>query len=414
MGICAKKGRKDTNKQLKLLGQSAILEEAKTPYLIRWSMLVVCLAVLTFIVWTSVSRIKEVARTVGEIIPSGHVQVIQHLEGGIVGSIDVADDQIVKKGQVLMTISGEAINSEQERISTRQRILKERRDRLRAYLSTTEVENKEQKEETVSVVDGQRQILEGMLQSDRMEAFVIKEQIVQKNEQIDLLKQERSTENKNLEIAEASFETQKELYNERLVPEHMYLNALQEKNARSGRLAAIEIEIRKAQQAVMEYQWRLKAIGSNSREDALRKIGMLESEISENSSIIKRLIKQADRLVLRSPVNGVVKGLEVHTIGGVIAPGQRLLEIVPLENELIAEVKIMPVDVGHIKIGDPVNVKVTSYDASRYGSIAGTVTGISATTFAGISGTPYYKGRIRLSKTFVGEVQGKKQHPAGE
>jgi len=401
-----KKRKKDVNKQLRLLGQSTILEEAKTPYMIRLTMLVICFSVLAFIGWSSVSQIKEMARTVGEIVPSGHVQIIQHLEGGLISSIDVKEDQIVEMGQVLLTISGETIKAEYERVSTRQRILEERRARLQAYLSTMAFKQDSGDNQSYTIAEGQKPILEGMLQSHLMDESVIKEQIVQKNEQIGLLKEERKTEKKNLEIAEASFKTQEELYNERLVPEHIYLNALQEKNARNGRLAAIEFEIRQAEQAVQEYEWRLKAIGSKSRDEALQQIGMLDSEIAENNSVVERLVKQADRLILRSPVKGIVKGLEVHTIGGVIAPGQKLMEIVPLENELIAEVKVMPADIGHIGLGDPVNVKITSYDSSRYGSIDGEVAGLSATTFSDPRGVPYYKGNIRLQQNYVGDVPG--------
>ena len=398
--------KKDTNRQLKLLGQSAILEEAQTPYLIRLSMLVICFTVLAFIAWASVAPIKEVARTVGEIVPSGHVQIVQHLEGGIVKTIEVKDDQLVEKGQVLLNISGENIKAEYERVKIHQRILEERRDRLLSYITST-TELGPEKDSAVSVVAGQQQILDGMLLSHQMEKSVIKEQIVQKNEQISLLKQEQITEQKNLEIAEASFKTQEELYNERLVPENIYLNALQEKNARNGRLAAIVIEIRQAEQAVREYQWRLKATGSNTRDDAFQKIGALESEMAENESVLSALLKQSNRLALRSPVKGLVKGMEIHTVGGVIAPGQRLMEIVPLDNELIAEVKVMPLDIGHIGTGDPVNVKITSYDSSRYGSIDGTVTGLSATTFSEAQGAPYYKGQIKLSKNYVGDAVGK-------
>lgn len=398
--------RKDNNRQLKLLGQSAILEEAQTPYLIRLSMLMICFTVLAFIAWASISRIKEMAKTVGEIVPSGHVQIVQHLEGGIIKSIEVKEEQLVKKGQVLLSISGEHIRAEYEQLKTRQRILEERRNRLLSYITST-AEMKPHKEAITSVTEGQQIILDGMLQSHQMEKSVIEEQIIQKNEQISLLKQEHKTEKKNLEIAEASFRTQQELYDERLVPENIYLNALQEKNSRNGRLAAIVIEIRQAEQAVREYQWRLKAIGSNSRDDAFQEIGVVESEMAVNDSVLSRLFKQSERLSLKSPVKGVVKGMEIHTIGGVIAPGQRLMEIVPLDNELIAEVKVMPVDIGHIGIGDPVNVKITSYDSSRYGSIDGTVTGLSATTFSEAQGAPYYKGHVKLSKSYVGEVEGK-------
>ncbi len=396
--------RADINKQLRLLGQSAVLEEAQTPYMIRFTMLVICLAVFAFIGWVSVSRIKEVAKTVGEIVPSGHIQVVQHLEGGIVESIAVRDEQYVKKGTILIQISGESIRAEYERVSVRLENLRDKRDRLLAYIAST---NGGDGQKEIPVSASQQQILEGMLQSYQTENSIIQEQIVQKQQQIRLLEQERLTEQKNLEIAEASFATQQSLYQERLVPEHVYLNALQEKNARSGRIAAIDIEKEKAEKALQEYRLRLRAIGSSAREVALEQVEAIESEIKENRTVLERLSKQSERLSLRSPVDGIVKGLEIHTIGGVIGAGQKLMEIVPLDNELVAEVKIKPVDVGHIKVGDSVNVKITSYDSSRYGSIEGTVLGISATTFIESGDTPFYRGRIRLMKNYVGEDRSK-------
>lgn len=395
----------DSNKQLRLLGQSAMLEEARTPYLIRLTMLIVCLVVLAFICWAAVSRIKEVARTVGEIVPAGQVQVVQHLEGGIVESIAVEDDQLVEAGEVLLVIEGEDIKAEISRLSMRQKLLGQRRDRLQRYLEATAGAGDEGQK--VEIAAGQRRILEGMLQAHRTEKSVIEQQIAQKSDQIALLGEERQTEQKNLEIAEASFKTQEQLYQERLVPEYVYLNALQEVNNRRGRLAAIEVEIRQAEQAVREYRWRLQAIASTSREQALQELGLIEDEIVENEIILERLRKQVERLEVRSPVRGVVKGLEVHTRGGVVAPGQKLMEIVPLDIELVAEVRIQPVDIGHIQIGSPVNVKITAYDPSRYGSIDGTITGLSATTFAEPQGSPYYKGLIRLSQNFVGEQPGR-------
>ena len=121
----------------------------------------------------------------------------------------------------------------------------------------------------------------------------------------------------------------------------------------------------------------------------------------------EKTLLQVNRLEVRAPTNGVVKGLEVNTIGGVIRPGSRLMEIVPSGGELFAEVKVSPNDIGHIKIGYPVIIKVTSYDFSRYGSIDGKVTGLSATTFTNEQGQSFYKGVISLGKNYVGNVEGR-------
>ena len=401
--------KKDVNQQLRLLGQSVMLEEATTPYLIRTSMLVISLAVIAFFIWAAVAQIKEVAQTVGEIVPSGHIQTVQHLEGGIVEKILVEDDEIVEKDQVLLVISGETVESEYERIRIKLAILEASRARMVSFVDGSRelppgIVPGQPLPDTVT--EGQRKILEGMLQAKETEKRVVNEQIVQKNEQIVLLQREKKTIEENLRIAQAAFATQKELYDERLLSETEYLNALKEKNIRAGELASVDIQIRQAMQTVKEFEWRLKSLDTASFDKALQEMGEIESEIAENTSLLSRLAQQEKRLELKAPVRGIVKGLEIHTIGGVVAPGQKLMEIVPMDNELIAEVKISPTDIGHIQLEDGVDVKVTSFDYSRYGSVKGVIAGLSATTFTNEQGIPYYKGVVRLKQNFVGAVPG--------
>lgn len=407
-----KKSKKEQNKQLRLLGQSAILEEATTPYLIRTTMFVISIVFLTFIGWTSVAKIKEMARTVGEIVPSGHIQAIQHLEGGIVEEILVREDEVVAKGQVLLRLSGEAVRADLDRLQTRQVILETRKKRMLAFLEGDVLafgddglgtENGQQG----SVAQGQRQILEGMLQAHATEKKVIVEQIIQKKEQIAMLRREQQTVAANLKVAESAFATQQELYDERLIPETTYLDAVKEKNERRGKLETIDIQLRQAAKVVKEFEWRLRSLESSSKDSTLQQIGALDSELAENSKLVAKLRQQAERLAIKAPARGVVKGLETHTIGGVVERGQQLMEIVPLGEELIAEVRVSPTDIGHIKVGDHVDVKITSFDFSRYGSIGGTVSALSATTFTSEQGAPYYKGIVRLKQNYVGLVPGR-------
>ncbi len=391
----SKKTKQDQNQQLRLLGLTAVLEEATTPYLIRTSTLIISLTFISFLVWTGFAQIKEVARTIGEIVPSGHIQIIQHLEGGIVDAILVQEDEIVNQGQILLRIRGESIKADLSRLLTRQGFNVQRQERLTAFLDNKGGDN-------ANDTQGQHDILSGMLLAQQNEKEVLKKQIVQKNEQIHLLKQEKQTVVKNLDIAEQSFQTQKELYEERLVPQSNYLNALQEINARRGQLDTMDIQIRQAEHSVKEFEWRMQAQDSKSRDDILQQLGLVNNELVENQELITKLETQIKRLELRSPAHGIVKGLVIHTIGGIIPPGQPLMEIVPLNEELLAEVKVSPGDIGHVKKGDHVTVKVTTFDFSRYGSINGTITGLSATTFTSEQGAPYYKGIVQLEKHYVG------------
>ena len=129
---------------------------------------------------------------------------------------------------------------------------------------------------------------------------------------------------------------------------------------------------------------------------------IVESDLSQVQERVEKLESQVERLNIRSPVHGSVKGLKISTIGGVIDPSQVVMQIVPIEGGLMVETRIQPRDIGHIKPGLDVNVKVSSYDFSRYGTVRGKLDYISATTFENETGDRYYLGRVSLEKNYVG------------
>ncbi len=396
------RNNRDKTEQLRILSQSVMLEEARTPYLIRTTMLIICLAFFIFVGWTACTKIKEMARTTGAIVPSSYVQSIQHLEGGIVKEILVRDDDAVKKGQVLLRLEGEGVRSDYGRVMTKLRLLQLRAARLRAFISGDRDKFDRLNKEYGKLSSTENDILASMFDSLKREQEILKQQLIQKEEQKKLLTQELATAEKALEITRTSFKTQDKLYKERLVSETTYLAVVREMNRQQGQVNSLHIKISQAEDAIGEYRWRLQSIVTEARNKALQQLGTLESELAETLQIKDKLERQIARLDIRSPVDGLVKGLEVHTIGGVIAPGRQLMEIVPAGSDLLAEVKVSPNDIGHIKVGFPVIVKITSYDFSRYGSINGTVTGLSATTFADQRGHTFYKGMITLEKNYVG------------
>lgn len=398
----ARKNR-DKIEQLRILSQSVMLEEARTPYIVRTTMLIICLAFFIFVSWTALTKIKELARTTGEIIPSSYVQSIQHLEGGIVDEILVRDDDVVKKDQILLRLRGETVRSDYKRVQTKLLLLNLRAARLRAFINGDQEEFNQLSREYDENSSAEKDILAGMIDSLHREQEILKQQVVQKKEQKKLFERELSTARKTLEIAHTAFETQNKLFKERLVAETTYLAVVREMNEQQGQVDALEIQVHQAGDAISEYEWRLQSIVTDARDKTLQQLGTVESERAETLEIKNKLEQQIKRLALRSPVDGVVKGLEVHTVGGIISAGRQLMEIVPAGSDIFAEVKISPNDIGHIKVGAPVIIKVTSYDFSRYGSINGTVAGLSATTFANERGQTFYKGMVTLEQNYVGK-----------
>ena len=130
--------------------------------------------------------------------------------------------------------------------------------------------------------------------------------------------------------------------------------------------------------------------------------GKIISEIAEVEQTLIRLNDRATRLNVVAPVSGIVQALSINSINAVAEPGKIILRIVPMNDELIVESRIMPDDVGHVHIGQSADVKIDSYDSSRFGSIDGTVKQISATTYLDEKNNPYYRAEITLKQTWVG------------
>ncbi len=397
---------KDKMSQLRLLSQSAMLEEARAPYLIRTTMLLICFCFIAFVTWAGFAQITERTTAVGEIVPSEYIQLIQHLEGGIVEEILVRDDFSVKKGQVLIRLRGESVHSDLKRVRKKLINWKLQVARLQSFLTGDHTEFDRLSNEHSEISVSQKEILVGMLEANRREEEVVEQQIVQKKEQVRLLKRELATAREGLVIAKTAFKTQDELFKERLVSETTYLAVVKEMNEQQGKVDTLAIRIHQAKDLISEYELRLQSTISETRDTVLQKLGEAEAEQFETQELYEKLLLQVKRLAVQSPTDGIVKGLEVHTIGGVISPGSKLMEIVPSEGELYAEVKVSPNDIGHIKVDHPVIIKVTSYDFSRYGSIDGQVTGLSATTFTSEKGQSFYKGVISLGKNYVGNTPG--------
>ncbi len=133
----------------------------------------------------------------------------------------------------------------------------------------------------------------------------------------------------------------------------------------------------------------------------------LNKQISDLLEVTKQIDKAQDRvnrLRVVSPVYGIVKGSDIRA-GKVIAPGEIIVDMVPITKHLVVEAKISPKDIGHISLGDPVKVKVSSYDFSTYGQLNGKVKQVSATTFdePRTAAEPYYKAILTIEKNYLGD-----------
>lgn len=162
-----------------------------------------------------------------------------------------------------------------------------------------------------------------------------------------------------------------------------------------------------AKEAINEAQDNLSEIENKFIEQIKLDTGIVTAEIAELKEQLIKFSDRVDRLHIRSPVSGYVTSLAVNTIRAVIEPSQVLLEVVPVDKELIVESKVSTQDIGHVHVGQEAVIKVGSYDPQRFGVIEGEVSRISPSTYLDEENQPYYKAQIVLAKKHLGMQPGK-------
>lgn len=390
------------------------LKETGSPKLILGSIIILFVILLSILVWASIIQIDETATGKGEILPIETIQPIQHLEGGIILNVFVKDGDVVEKNQDLFALSPEAFVSDLKRLKKRQNALEVEIFRLQSML----------RGDTVAAEDFQQAITykdvteASFLQLQISNALMLyKQQMHQRKYNREQLASRLNQEKHNLE------NIKKELFHiaqrkKLLESELSIFGALDEKRATSklnvlntedrlqevlGDLQGIIREQTSIETTIMELENKLKTLEYNQENLALEQINDLTSELLEVREQIARSQDRVNRLVIKSPVRGIVKGLSI-TPGTVIAGAEAVFVVVPLSENLVANLRLSTNDIGHIKIGDPVRIKVDTYDFSAYGQIPGYVESISASTFVNEENKPYYLAIVKLQKNYLGDV----------
>lgn len=391
------------DRQTRFLAQSVILEEAGSSGLIRIAMLTIVIVICGFMVWSAVTNVDEVAIASGEVIPTGQVQSIQHLEGGIISEILVSEGEIVEKQQVLIRLDPSAAAAELNQMKARRAGLELQRERLRALGTGTDPDFTFVGPEYQQLVEDQTKIYQSAADATDNRRKVIVAQIEQKKQELALLEEREGTLSRTADLRLEEYEMREDLFRRGLTTKISYLDAKRALNDTRGEIANLIVQRQQTQESLAEQETRLREVDTNAREQALAEMGAVTNELAQVNETLSRLFDRVRRLEIVAPVRGIAKGLKVHTVGGVVPPGAVIVEIVPLDKELVVEARIQTRDVGHVSVGQPVTVKITTYDFARYGAISGELRDVSASTFIDEKkGDPYYKGIIALDRSYVG------------
>ncbi len=344
------------------------------------------------IIWASMAEIDERVKGQGRVMPSRDIQVIQSLEGGILSELLVKEGEQVKIGQPLMRIDDVAFASEERGLEAQMLSLQIKKARLEAEAKGKEFKLSKTIIKKVPTIASNEEKLYQSRKKDLKTALAIIDD-TQKETAANLEEVKASinklVRNRNLLKKELDIATK--LVTKRAMPEIEKLRLEREYSEIRGNLATA-MQSKKALQAKLSGVKKKKIEKLSAfKSKVLGELNETETKISALNERLKSAGDKVSRTELKSPVDGVIKKIAVKTVGGVIEPAQRLIEIVPIEDELMIRSKVRPEDIAFLHLGQKVKVSITAYDSQIYGNLWGKLTRIGADAIRESDGTMYFE-----------------------
>lgn len=364
---------------------------------------------IAFFLWGMLGTLDIVSMTDGEVIPSTQVKSIQHLEGGIVRKIAVREGQIVKKGQALVHLEQVISGADLSELLVRTNSLKIRIVRLEA-----EAAGLDQPDFTAEMLEGSSIIVGQEMDQfqarkndfeNRMEAQ--QEAIIQKEQSVHQMTTRLENLESSIKLHREKVAISEQLLADELTNRYLHLDLLSKLNELEGTISETQSSLSSANAALNEAQAQQQQIQTSVMNEVQNDLNDSRGNLRE---LNERLIKFKDsvsRTVVRATVDGTIKTLHVVTEGGVIRPGDPVVDIVPEGDRLVIEAQLPTGDIGYVKVGQDVSIKLATADAAHFKDIKGTVKSISPDTILTPDGMPYYKVRIDADKAYFdgGSIQ---------
>ena len=371
------------------LSQALELEEKPDNRYLRLSLYLLGGATLIFFPWAALTPITQVVQASGEVVPQGAVNVIQHLEGGIVSRVDVVDGQEVQQGQVLLELSPKLVGSEYEATQQQLKNLLLQQQQLQAAIRGERVlPNTPGVPAGNKVSQAQINLLNSRLDNSADQIASARAIVAEKRAEV------------------AGLDDQIRLYRQQ---REMWASLVE--SGAAARLNLLNIDTKlaemrgaraEASKALTQAQSNLKGVQSGLTFEQNSQIAQLVNEEAVVAENIKKVRNQLERTKVVAPVDGVVSDLRFKAPGSVVGPGAVVLQLVPTGTRKLVEVRVPSADIGFVSVGQKVDVKLQPFDSAIYGSVPGKVLSISGTSVQDPDDRRYYyQARIQLDRQYV-------------
>ncbi len=380
----------------------ALLDDA--PRVVRVTLWAIFAFFIAMILWASLASIDEVTRGEGRAIPSSRLQKVQNLEGGIVAEVFVHEGEVVKAGAPLLRLDDTQFRSNAGETQADRLALQARIQRLTAQLNdaSTLTLAPEIVQQAPDIANGEMELFASVNKRIQSELAGLNEQLVQKKQELLDFQGKASQYRRSLGLQQQEVSMSEPLVAKGAISKVEVLRLRRGVVETQGQLDSVTLAIPRAEAAIKEIESKVSETRGRYRSEALGQLNEARTDLSKIEASGKAITDRVNRTLVTSPVRGVVQQLLVNTIGGVIQPGNDLVEIVPLDDKLLVEAKIRPQDIAFLRSGQEATVKFTAYDYTIYGGLKGTLEQISPDTVTDKDGKSFYIIRLRTDKNHLG------------
>lgn len=349
------------------------------------------------VAWSATARVETIVRGEGRIIPSARSQFVQHLEGGIVRELAVREGDDVRKGQLLLTIDPTRADATlAERKAQRTGFLARSVRLLAVAEGRATLEFDDSIDSSSPVARAEIEAFRSWQQQISQETRVLREQVRQKEAEIDSHRSREESLTAEMEVAKKQLAVVQTMYSRRSASRMEYLEAQARLRRYQTQVQEAQTAVPKLSAAIREIRERMRELQARAQVDARTELAQVRTEIERIDQEIRGESDRVARTEVRSPVDGIVNRIYVNTIGGVVRPGDSLVELTPSDDKVLIEAHIRPADRANLRAGIRASARVSAFDSVRFGRLAGEVVEVSADTVPDENGRRFYRVRVAV------------------
>lgn len=355
--------------------------------------------VALLLVWAAFARVDEVTRGEGKVVPSRQLQVLQALDGGVVAEILVREGEVVEANQLLLRIDGTRATSGVRESAAQGFALQARAARLRALAEGAAFKPPVPgTDEEGRILEEERRLYESKMNELSTLISISRQQLSQRQEELAEMQSRRTAALRGLDLIQQELAQTRPLLATGAVSQVEILRLEREASKGRGDAEQSVAQIARVQAAIGEASRKIQETELTFRNEARRDMAEAIGKLNALNEGSVALVDKVDKASVRSPVRGRVQRLLANTVGGVVQPGKDIVEVVPLDDNLVLEARVLPKDIAFIHPGQAANVKFTAYDFSIYGGLEAKVENISPDTVVDEKGNAFFIVRVRTTK----------------